>query len=249
MEVRRSRHGKTALVIGGNAIVKILGITANGPRFDMVAFREFRSEYNTVSNMSVDEAIYSFIGVSKRAYKHNQEVCDFLWEQIMSKNLSEMTLSELVLVYNSLAKQVNKPERKTFDSKAAALDSIAKLDEAVKQPTLNQEKAASKSTNRSNNMSEQAEGQVAVEKKPRGKGIGARAAELILEGKTNQEVIDTIKAEIEGANPTNATIAWYKNKLRQEGKLAKPVKKEKSVKAAAVETTVDEEVEGEEEAA
>ena len=245
MEVRRSRHGKTALVIGGNAIVKILGVTANGPQFDMVAFREFRSEYNTLSNMSVDEAVYSFIGVAKRAYKHNQEVCDFLWEQIVAKNLSEMTLSELVLVYNGLAKQVNKPERKTFDSKGVALDAIAKLDEVVKQPTPIQEKAASKSTNRSNNMSEQTEGQVAVEKKPRGKGIGARAAELILEGKTNQEVIDTIKAEIEGANPTNATIAWYKNKLRQEGKLAKPVKKEKAAKTAEVEVADEDEDEDE----
>ena len=66
-----------------------------------------------------------------------------------------------------------------------------------------------------------------VEKKPRGKGIGARAKELILEGKSNQEVIDTIKEEIEGANPTTATIAWYKNKLRQEGKLPATNRKKK----------------------
>jgi len=239
VEVRRSRHGKTALVISGNAIVKILGITANGPRFDMVAFKQFYTEYNALSNMSVDAAIYSFIGVAKRAYKHDQEVCDFLWEQIMSKNLSEMTLSELVLVYNDLCKQVGKPPRKTFDSKAVALESIAKLDESVTKPTPIQVKAEIKS-NRSKKMNEQVEGQEVSEKKPRGKGIGARAAELILEGKTNQEVIDTIKSEIEGANPTNATIAWYKNKLRQEGKLAKPVKKEKKVKAVAEVDAADE---------
>ena len=70
------------------------------------------------------------------------------------------------------------------------------------------------------------------EVKVRGKGIGARAMELLIEGKTTQEVIDTVKAEIPDANPTPATIAWYKNKLRQEGKLAKPVKAEKKVKAA-----------------
>ena len=56
------------------------------------------------------------------------------------------------------------------------------------------------------------------EVKPRGKGIGARAMELLIEGKSTQEVIDIVKAEIDGANPTPATIAWYKNKLRQEGK-------------------------------
>ena len=76
------------------------------------------------------------------------------------------------------------------------------------------------------------------EVKVRGKGIGARAMELLIEGKTTQEVIDTVKAEIPDANPTPATIAWYKNKLRQEGKLPKPEKKvkpEKKAKAAPVE--------------
>ena len=70
-------------------------------------------------------------------------------------------------------------------------------------------------------------------KKPRGKGIGARAMELILEGKTNTEVIEAIKAEIEGANPTTATIAWYKNKLRQEGKLPPTNRKKKDVAESA----------------
>ena len=75
-------------------------------------------------------------------------------------------------------------------------------------------------------MSEQ---DVTQEKKPRGKGIGARAMELILEGKTTAEVIETIKSEIEGANPTTATIAWYKNKLRQDGRLPPANRKKKEV--------------------
>ena len=66
-----------------------------------------------------------------------------------------------------------------------------------------------------------------VEKKPRGKGIGARAMELIIEGKTNEEVIAIVRDEIEGANPTSATIAWYKNKLRKEGKLPASTRKAK----------------------
>ena len=70
-----------------------------------------------------------------------------------------------------------------------------------------------------------------AEKKPRGKGIGARAKELILEGKTVAEVIETIQAEIEGANPTAATIAWYKNKLRQEGLLPPTNRKAKVAEA------------------
>ena len=68
------------------------------------------------------------------------------------------------------------------------------------------------------------------EVKVRGKGIGTRAMELLIEGKTTQEVIATVKAEIPDANPTPATIAWYKNKLRQEGKLAKAERKPKAEK-------------------
>jgi len=81
-------------------------------------------------------------------------------------------------------------------------------------------------------MNQQVEGAEVKEVKPRGKGIGAMAMALLIEGKSTQEVIDAVKAEIPDANPTPATIAWYKNKLRQEGKLAKPVKKEKVAKPA-----------------
>jgi len=72
---------------------------------------------------------------------------------------------------------------------------------------------------------------VPAEKKTRGKGIGKRAMELILEGKTNQEIIEIIKSEIAEANPTVATMAWYRNKLRQDGLLPKPVRKAKKAPA------------------
>lgn len=228
MQVMRSKHGKTALVISGNQMIKVLVVTAVGPQFDMLPYKAFSAEYAAVSNMTVEQALYSFLGVAKRAYRHNSEVVNFLWEQIVSKNLSEMTLNELVLCYNSLARSVNKPERKAFDSKAKALEAISALDEIVKAPTPNQVAAETK-RNRSKTMTE-----ATVEKKPRGKGIGARAKELILEGKSNQEVIDTIKEEIEGANPTTATIAWYKNKLRQEGKLPATNRKKKGEAAEGV---------------
>lgn len=230
MQVMRSRHGKTALVIGGNQMIKVLVITAFEPKFDMLPHKAFHEEYNTVSPMTVEQALYSFLGVAKRAMRHNSEVINFLWEHIVSKNLSEMSLNELVVCYNSLARSANKPERKSFESKAKALEAISALDSIVKAPTPQQEAVESK-RKRSNSMTE------ATEKKPRGKGIGARAMELILEGKTNQEVIDTIKAEIEGANPTAATIAWYKNKLRQDGKLPATNRKKKG---EAVEAEADE---------
>ena len=155
------------------------------------------------------------------------------------KNISEMTLEELVSRYNSLCVAAGKKPRKSFDSKKAALEAIEKLDGEITPPTPAQVKAAETSTQRrSITMTEENK-----EVKPRGKGIGARAMELLLEGKSTQEVINTVKAEIPDANPTPATIAWYKNKLRQEGKLAKAERKpkaEKKAKDAPVDETADE---------
>ena len=139
------------------------------------------------------------------------------------KNLAEMSLEELVSRYNSLCVAAGKKPRKSFDSKKAALEAIEKLDGEIAPPTPEQVKAAETSTKRrSITMTEENK-----EVKPRGKGIGARAMELLIEGKSTQEVIDIVKSEIPDANPTPATIAWYKNKLRQEGKLPATNRKKK----------------------
>lgn len=244
MRLLRSRQGKVALEIGGNAIIQFLRVTSEGPKFDASERRAFFSEYNRILDVDPFEAILSFTVVAKRGYRHQADVCAFLWEQIMSKNFSDMTLAELISVYNKLAASKNKGQRKSFSSKAEAISAIERLDALVKEPTVeqlqNQGKIMTQTVDENGNVVET----VAAEKKPRGKGIGKRAMELILEGKTNAEVIDVIKQEIEGANPTPATMAWYRNKLRQEGKLAPSNRK---AKGEAVEAEA--EVEAEDEAA
>ena len=234
MNVMRSRHGKTVLVIGGNHFIKFLMVKGNCPEFGSMGFKEFYGEFNLKLDMPVETAALSFLKVAKHALKHNQEVVSFLLGEILMKNLSEMSLEDLVARYNAIAVAAGKKPRKSFDSKKAALEAIEKLDGEISPPTEAQVKAAETSTQRrSTTMTENTQ-----EVKVRGKGIGARAMELLIEGKTTQEVIDTVKAEIPDANPTPATIAWYKNKLRQEGKLTKPVKApkpEKKAKAAPVE--------------
>ena len=228
MNVMRSRHGKTVLVVGGNHFIKFIVVKGNCPEFGSMGFKDFYSEFNCKSSMSVEAAALSLLGVAKRALRHNSKVITFLLGEILMKNLSEMSLEELVSRYNSLCVAAGKKPRKSFDSKKAALEAIEKLDGEIQPPTEAQVKAAETSTQRrSTTMTENTQ-----EVKVRGKGIGARAMELLIEGKTTQEVIDTVKAEIPDANPTPATIAWYKNKLRQEGKLAKPVKAPKPEKKA-----------------
>lgn len=252
MEVRRSRGGKAALVIGGNNYIKFITIGSSCPVFATMELRDFRKEFNKVLPMTEYTAALSFLKVAKNCLKHNPEVINFLLGEIILKNISEMTLAEVTSRYNSLCVAAGKKPRKSFDSKKVALEALEKLDSETKVASVAQEQSASESTRyRSNKMNQQVEGTEVKEVKPRGKGIGARAMELLLEGKSTQEVIDTVKAEIPDANPTPATIAWYKNKLRQDGKLAKPVKKEKVAKAAksaaepAKTEEVDEEAEGE----
>jgi hypothetical protein len=56
-------------------------------------------------------------------------------------------------------------------------------------------------------------------------GIGSTIIELILANptKTNQEILDEVKAKFEKAQTTYACIAWYKSKLRKEGKIGQRV--------------------------
>lgn len=228
MEVRRSKHGKACLVLGGAVAVKYITTLGNGPAVVLRERKDFLREWPVViTSILAQDAVVSYLCQAKRSCRHNPDVIKTLWELFMAQCSTEMSLSQLVSWYNKLAETVGKSPRKNFESKAAALAAIEKLDIMISQQTPQQEAAQT----RRSKMSDQD----VAEKKPRGKGIGARAMELILEGKSTQEVIDTIKAEIEGANPTAATIAWYKNKLRSEGKLPATNRKKK----AEVEETAD----------
>lgn len=224
MSIRRSKGGKTCLVLGGHSITNFITHGKGGLIKVIMPTDKFLKEWNKVLETSLLDGLTSYLCVAKRAYKHDANIIVVLWELFMNQYSSELSLAQLVLCYNKLAASVNKPPRKSFESKAAALTAIEKLDTIIAQQTPQQEAAQT----RRNTMSEKD----VAEKKPRGKGIGARAKELILEGKTVAEVIETIQAEIEGANPTAATIAWYKNKLRQEGLLPPTNRKAKVAEAA-----------------
>ena len=232
MELRRSRGGKAALVVGGNSFIKYITIGPHCPVFAMMPLKEFNEEFNANLSMSTEDAALAFLRSAKRAFKHNPDVITFLLDKIIMKNIAEMSLLEVTACYNRLCVAAGKKPRKAFDSKAKALEAIEQLDAITKLAEPEQILAAEKSAqrNRSNAMTQNTDGTV-KEAKPRGKGIGAMAMELLIAGKTTAEVIAEVKDAIPDANPTPATIAWYKNKLRQEGKLPKPEKKEKVAKA------------------
>ena len=68
-------------------------------------------------------------------------------------------------------------------------------------------------------------------------GIGSTIIDLILKNPemTNNEILAKIKAQFESAQTSYACIAWYKSKLRKEGKIGARVFKKKAVEQAAAE--------------
>lgn len=60
--------------------------------------------------------------------------------------------------------------------------------------------------------------------------IGSTAIKLILDEPTltNQQILDKVKEQFPSAQTTMACIAWYKSKLRKEGKIGQRVFKKKT---------------------
>lgn len=57
------------------------------------------------------------------------------------------------------------------------------------------------------------------DKQPRGPGIGAFCMDLIVKGKTNEEVLGAVKTKFPDASTSASSVAWYRNKLKSEGKI------------------------------
>ena len=81
------------------------------------------------------------------------------------------------------------------------------------------------------------EAPVVEEVKAKKVGIGSTIIDLILENPnmTNLEILAKVKEQFEAAQTSYACIAWYKSKLRREGKIGARVFKKKAVEQAAAE--------------
>jgi hypothetical protein len=57
--------------------------------------------------------------------------------------------------------------------------------------------------------------------KKEGGGIGGLVSKLLIAKKSNEEILAAVKKEYPKARTSAASIAWYRSKLREEGKLPK----------------------------
>lgn len=53
----------------------------------------------------------------------------------------------------------------------------------------------------------------------KGQGIGSFCMDLIVKGKTNEEVLGAVKVKFPDASTSASSVAWYRNKLKSEGKI------------------------------
>jgi hypothetical protein len=78
-----------------------------------------------------------------------------------------------------------------------------------------------------------------AEKKQRGQGIGKRAKDLIREGKSNKDVLETLQKEFPTAKTTMASVNWYRNNLRAKGEKVPSAREVKAAEAPKAEAKAE----------
>ena len=216
LRLRKDHNSRCALEYQrGAKWVKYIAHTGNGPRIFRARIAEFDKDFNRYFDVSYDPRIAAlrFLDSAKRAYEHDTEVLSTLLEIIMGKPASELSLTELVVAHNDIAKVLGKPPRKSFKSKTEALSALEKLDELAKTQTSAQEAATEKkeaAAEKRKAARPKAEG----EPKQRGQGIGSFCKELISQGRTNAEILAAVQDKFPDAKTSAGCVAYYRNKMK-----------------------------------
>lgn len=136
----------------------------------------------------------------------------------------------------ALRSEAEKPSEKQAANKEAKADASAKAFEKIAESATGGKKPAAKKAEKpapAKKATAAAKGKdekfpTAAKKaaaksngaKPRGQGIGAYCNELILKGKSNEDVLTAVRTKFPDASTSASSVAWYRNKLKSEGLLA-----------------------------
>lgn len=132
----------------------------------------------------------------------------------------------------ALRGEVAKPTEKQESNKEAKSDAAAKAfakiaDTAAKKPAAKKaekpapakKEVAKAKTEKFPTTAKKAAAKSNGTKPARGQGIGAFCNELILKGKSNEDVLTAVRTKFPGASTSASSVAWYRNKLKSEGLL------------------------------
>lgn len=137
-------------------------------------------------------------------------------------NLHEMSTKDLLALHNQIADQPAGP--KTFATRSKLLERIESVAAAKNidlaslgqhaEPEVTEPHAQPQA-----DAAETTEAPTETEKKPRGKGIGRLARELLTDpaGYPHGVIAEMVNAQIEGAQASAKSVRWYAHDMRKKG--------------------------------
>ena len=128
--------------------------------------------------------------------------------------MAKQTMSEIIAEYNALAVEQGRDEVTSFKNLAAARAALAAL--AARQGGTSDDAAEALDPNReiipaSNNSGPKYS---TAGKRGPTQGIGAFCKGLILDGKTNDEILEAVAVQFPTAKTTRSCVAYYRTKLK-----------------------------------
>ena len=182
-------------------LVLVLQLRADGIKCFAMSSSEFARKWTNPMNVDSRKAALTWFCRALTKARNDPRAFQLLGEIIMTKQLDEMTMEEMIEHHNELATELGKPTVESFKSLKAARAAVVKLTKPVAQ------KAPKPSAD--------------PEKLGRGpvQGIGAFSKALLLEGKTNKEVLEAVQEQFPTAKTSISCISYYRSKLVADGKL------------------------------
>jgi len=190
-----------------------IGSTATGLTYFTMSEEAFMRKYTHPVKVDTSKAILSWYGRALKKRGNDLRALNVLKEFVMENaNMEEMTMDEIIAEHNKLATELGRPTVGTFKSLKAARAALVKLQTPAeaKSPT---------------NTGSETRGPV--------QGIGVFAKALIVEGKSNKEVLEAVLKTYPTAKTTTSCIAYYRSKLVLAGKLPRSARGEAKATAMA----------------
>ncbi len=133
--------------------------------------------------------------------------------------LEEMPIKDLLALHNRIADKPAGP--KTFATRTKLVARIEQVaaDKNIDLASFGQPKKAKATAQRAEPKADAAEAPEAVEKKPRGFGVGALARAILMDpaGHPHALIAEMVNAQIDGAAATAKSVRWYANDMRKRG--------------------------------
>ena len=191
---------------------------ADGLKCFAMSASAFARTYTRPVDMDPRKAALTWYCRALSKTRNDPRALQLLGEIIMTKQLEEMTMDEVIEHHNEIATELGKPTVDSFKSLKAARAAVVKLTKPAAAPKAKKEPADPEVTGR---------GPV--------QGVGAFAKALLLEGMGNKDVLAKTLEQFPNAKTSISCISYYRSKLVADGKLVT----QRAAKAAAAEEVAE----------